>query len=895
MSCRWPATVRAASRVTARCFALGTGLAGLLFAGACSVPPPAGAPSEDEDNLPTIAPGVWNPAFDASGVGALSVTWGTGPDNVFMAGGRAAQGEIYHFDGSAWRAMVVPEVPFLVWMHGFAPDNVIAVGMGGGAVHYDGQKWSRLESGTTEDLWGVWGHAPNDMWMVGGDVADGPPVAIHFDGSSFVPADPLTNDRSATVLFKIWGMHDKVVAVGENGLIVELQGGRWTQMETAPGADDDLISLWGTRPDHIVAAGGRTAGLIVVYDGQAWSKVPLSDVPGLSTVHMPSDDLALVGGDGAFVGVLNMQTREFFAEETGADLLLHSIWSDGTGRIYATGGQFRDPFIGLALMRTADDPGITPLPPLPPEDAPPACGPDEVLRGGVCEPLAVCLGPDSDGDSVPDDCDNCPELANPDQKDKDRDGAGSACDRCQGFDDGLDADADGVPDGCDVCGGSNDAADADGDGIPDGCDNCGAAGGQDADADGVADACDRCPGFDDTSDADGDGVPNGCDRCAGSNDAADADDDGVADGCDACPGGNDSQDSDGDGVPNACDNCGGADSQDADGDGVPDACDVCQGFNDAANADGDARPDGCDNCPGHNDSADADGDGVADGCDDCPGHPDSADADADGVPDGCDVCAGGSDSADADGDGVPDHCDVCPGHDDAADADADDVPDGCDVCPGHDDAIDEDHNGVPDGCCAQETDCVLGENCTDGACQPSAAPDLEIGQGGGTGCLPDEYRQVRFDGQLQICEGFQGLIDLYLTLRATGFAPNAHVQVTRRLSLLDAPCAAQEQCGDGYFCLDGLCSPSGEFTVNRQMADIGGGVNELPTFHFILFDAVNNVDGRPAVLRVVLQEHDSAEPPAELEIEVLLFGSRLCSNSSQCPQPQVCVDGYCHE
>jgi Thrombospondin type 3 repeat len=44
---------------------------------------------------------------------------------------------------------------------------------------------------------------------------------------------------------------------------------------------------------------------------------------------------------------------------------------------------------------------------------------------------------DSDGDGIADTQDNCPTVANADQKDSDGDGVGDACDQCAGTTDGL--------------------------------------------------------------------------------------------------------------------------------------------------------------------------------------------------------------------------------------------------------------------------------------------------------------------------------------------------------------------------------------------------------------------------------------------------------------------------
>jgi len=121
---------------------------------------------------------------------------------------------------------------------------------------------------------------------------------------------------------------------------------------------------------------------------------------------------------------------------------------------------------------------------------------------------------DMDHDGVPDDRDQCPELA------EDRDGVEDA-DGCPDFDappEGAadDADKDGVPDQQDAC--PNEPGEKSGDPKSNGC--------PDRDKDGIADQFDKCPTEPEDKDGfeDADGCPD-----------PDNDKDGVADAQDQCP------------------------------------------------------------------------------------------------------------------------------------------------------------------------------------------------------------------------------------------------------------------------------------------------------------------------------------------------------------------------
>jgi hypothetical protein len=99
-------------------------------------------------------------------------------------------------------------------------------------------------------------------------------------------------------------------------------------------------------------------------------------------------------------------------------------------------------------------------------------------EAGTCEPNraapVVAGAPDTDGDGVADDLDNCPRQANPDQADENANEVGDACDLVTGPDcaDFLDNDGDGVIDTADPgCSGAGDALELSNRRCDDGIDN----------------------------------------------------------------------------------------------------------------------------------------------------------------------------------------------------------------------------------------------------------------------------------------------------------------------------------------------------------------------------------------------------------------------------------------
>ncbi len=199
-----------------------------------------------------------------------------------------------------------------VW--GSGPDDIYAVGFLGNILHYDGQQWTPMESGTEANLEGVWGYVlkdedgqvvRTDVFAVGDEG-----TILRYDGNAWqkqiVISDPdpdNPNPAEVTGSFHdVWGIaaagsdpdqHPTVVAVGywqDSGMIVKYDetldefrelrqrvdfdytcdGGTCTRTSYQAWTPERLGGVFGTRPNFFVTVGNN--GTILEYDGNNWNR-----------------------------------------------------------------------------------------------------------------------------------------------------------------------------------------------------------------------------------------------------------------------------------------------------------------------------------------------------------------------------------------------------------------------------------------------------------------------------------------------------------------------------------------------------------------------------------------------------------------------------------------------
>ncbi|MEM7421594.1 MAG: hypothetical protein AAF364_18000, partial [Pseudomonadota bacterium] len=109
--------------------------------------------------------------------------WSAGNGESIAA---AESGTFFHINDSAVKPIRVNSTSDFYDVHGFAPDDVWAVGTFGAIWHFDGNEWTEVENNPTmntyDPTWfeAVWGNSSNDLYVCGDNSE-----ILHFDGNEW--------------------------------------------------------------------------------------------------------------------------------------------------------------------------------------------------------------------------------------------------------------------------------------------------------------------------------------------------------------------------------------------------------------------------------------------------------------------------------------------------------------------------------------------------------------------------------------------------------------------------------------------------------------------------------------------------------------------------------------
>lgn len=282
----------------------------------------------------------------------MSVT-ATSETDQWIVGGTTTEGSILRFDGATVAEVDHgADVGLLNWIHRFDDSSFVAVGNDGAVLRStNGDAWTSQDAATDQDLWGVWGASPDDVWAVGGDADGGTATILRDTGAGFEPVTIPTLERPGVdVFFKVWGSGpDDVYMVGQNGAVLHWDGTALEELFV--GVSQDLIGVWGDGPDQVVLVGGRRNGAAAVWDGAAWSNPDLGRFPGINGVWVGSGTAWVVGDNGA-AGTIDLDTLEASISLVDTPVAIHAVAGTASS-LTSVGGDFstgpQGPFLGQIL------------------------------------------------------------------------------------------------------------------------------------------------------------------------------------------------------------------------------------------------------------------------------------------------------------------------------------------------------------------------------------------------------------------------------------------------------------------------------------------------------------------------------------------------------------------
>jgi hypothetical protein len=271
-----------------------------------------------------------------------------------MVGGGLGLGGalVRHWDGDGWRTLDVTGALgarslWWVWPEpGTAPAAAWLTGENGAVARADAAG-NVVEHSltTTATLYGVWGAAADDVWIVGGvpnahrDADDD--LVLRWDGARLTRLAGVPSRAAA--LFKVWGSAaDDVWISGEGGTMLHWDGAALTDRSAELATLSSVLTVHGCARDDVWAVAGQG---LYRFDGAAWTR--RTDVTLGSAANGVScgRDRVLVVGNAGLKASLDRATATWTDDRRAPPTFtdLHGAWLDPAGRAWAVGGNFNQP------------------------------------------------------------------------------------------------------------------------------------------------------------------------------------------------------------------------------------------------------------------------------------------------------------------------------------------------------------------------------------------------------------------------------------------------------------------------------------------------------------------------------------------------------------------------
>jgi hypothetical protein len=292
-------------------------------------------------------PPGWKRLLDPP-VPALSI-WGLGRD-VWLVGGPLGTPGLgtlaLHWDGTSWTAPPRPGTETLWWVWG-PPDgsSVWMVGEAGLVLRHRAGGFETVPNSTHATLFGVWGSAADDVWVVGGTPGAGAgatnDVALHWNGTGF---DATKGPPAHGVaFFKVWGASpDDVWIVGESGTAWHLGAAGWEDHSAELATPYEVTTVHGCSSTDVWAVANQT---VYHWDGARFAPVPAAQVASSANGVACAPSGVLVVGNGGLKlhwdRAADRWTDDSLAEPYDADF--HGAWIGPDGTLWAAGGNYNAP------------------------------------------------------------------------------------------------------------------------------------------------------------------------------------------------------------------------------------------------------------------------------------------------------------------------------------------------------------------------------------------------------------------------------------------------------------------------------------------------------------------------------------------------------------------------